>query len=157
MLETHLREKLNLENRTNLETRKLVASQILQFQIDYQVQIPEELSSLFYALGNSKINYNDKLFQVYSISEFKRITDDLVYFTGIPNYSNIVNTLEDCDSCFVFADYMFHMFAYAVRLYKDVPKRYEIYVIAGDKFRVIANFFTEFVDLYAEDSFELQL
>jgi hypothetical protein len=40
----------------------------------------------------------------------------LAQWDGVPDYSNIVNTLDQYENCFVFADYISHLFSYAIRL-----------------------------------------
>ncbi len=66
------------------------------------------------------------------------------------------NTLEGYKNCFVFGDYMFHIFSYAIRLNSSESGKNEIYIICGDKYKVIANSFSDFVRLYVSDSIELQ-
>jgi hypothetical protein len=54
-------------------------------------------------------------------------------------------------NCFVIANYSCHLFAYAIRLYPDKADINEVYVVCGDEYKVIANSFTEFIDLYLKN------
>ncbi len=80
----------------------------------------------------------------------------MVNWNGVPDYSNIVNTLEGFQDCFVFADHMFHLFAYAIRLNKESAVKNEVYAICGDQYKIIAGNFTEFMKLYTTQPDELQ-
>lgn len=63
--------------------------------------------------------------------------------------------LENSSNCFVFADYMFHLFDYAIRLYPYKRSDNEVYGICGDKYRLMATSFAGFLKLYLGNSIEL--
>ncbi|HVU83383.1 MAG TPA: hypothetical protein VHC50_00990, partial [Puia sp.] len=84
------------------------------------------------------IKIDDQLYQFYTIDTFKGVGK--------------IETLEGSGNCFVFADYMFHLFDYAIRLYPDRRNFNEVYGICGDKYSLVANSITEFLNLYFEDS-----
>jgi len=60
------------------------------------------------------------------------------------------------ENCFVFADYMSHLFAYAIRLYQHSEDFNEVYLICGDKYKIVASSFSEFLKLYFDDSMDLK-
>lgn len=47
---------------------------------------------------------------------------------------------------------MFCMFSYAIRLNQDKNSLNEVIIICGAEHKVIAHSFTEFLDLYLDDS-----
>jgi len=128
---------------------------LLLFESKNGLLLPPDLAEYFRLLDNA-INELDKdLYQFYMFDQFKSIEKELAHWGGIPDYRNIVNTLNQCENCFVFADYMFHMFAYAIRLYPQTTDINEVYMICGDKYKILANSFSGFLDLYFDDSIEL--
>lgn len=129
---------------------------ILLFESQNDLSLPLDLTAYFKSLGNTIVDIDNNLYQFYTIDQFKSVKKELAHWGGIPNYRNITNTLEGTESCFVFADYMLHSFAYAIRLYPDRGHVNEIYVISGDKYRIIANSFSDFMSLYFDDSTELK-
>jgi hypothetical protein len=112
--------------------------QILLFESKNGLFLPVDLAEYFKMLGDEAVKIDEQLYQFYPIDDFKGIGKEL--------------TLEHSEECFVFADYMFHLFDYAIRLYPDRRDINEVYGICGDKYSLVANSFTEFLDLYFEDS-----
>ena len=74
---------------------------------------------------------------------------------GIPNYSELLTTLEFCDQLYVFANYQCHLFSYAIHLHPSASQQNDVYILCGKDYRIIANSFSEFIKLYLEDSIEL--
>jgi hypothetical protein len=107
-------------------------------------------------LDNAANELDKDLYEFYSFDKFGSVRKELAHWGGVPDYRNIVNTLNQCENCFVFADYMFHLFTYAIRLYQNATVINEVYIICGDKYKIIANSFAGFLDLYFDDSMELQ-
>jgi hypothetical protein len=142
----------------NISCPKLISeNEILSFQSKNNLVIPTDLVDYFKNLNGSNDEYDDKFYKFYSLSTFKSINDDLKNWKGVPDYSNIINTLADYKYYFVFADFSFTMFSYAIRLYVENSFRNEVIVLCGDEYKIIANSFSEFIDLYLNDSVELQL
>ena len=154
MYKYQLSKMLELKSVNN--ANKIIEDEIVKFQMRNKLVIPEDLREYFKLLKKTKSEYNEKLYRFFPIGEFKSINDELKNFNGIPDYSNIVNTLKDYESYFVFADYMFHMFSYSIRLYNNESNKNEVYIICGDEYKMIATSFTDFVNLYASNSMELQ-
>jgi len=115
---------------------------ILVFESKNGLSLPVDLIEYFKTLGDKAVKIDDQLYQFYTIDDFKGLGKVL--------------TLENGENCFVFADYMFHLFDYAIQLYPDRRTVNEVYGICGDKYKLIANSFTEFLNLYFESSVVLQ-
>jgi hypothetical protein len=132
-----------------------VSTDILSFEAEKELIIPEDLKEYFLTKNAINGNYNENMYCFYPFRQFQSIYTELKNWNGITDYSNIVNTLDNYKDCFVFADYMFHMFVSAIRLYKEITDKNEVYVLCGDKYRVIAESFSDFMQLYTAQSLEL--
>ena len=130
-----------------------VENSIVHFQKSYGLILPKDLQDFFSIAYETQ--YNEKMYRFFSLKDFKGIDEELRNFDGSPDYSNIINTLVAYKDCFVFADYMFHMFSYAIRLSKYESETNDIYIICGDKYKIIASSFTEFLHLYLSESIKL--
>lgn len=125
------------------------------FETATGLKLPEDLKAYFNSVNVTPEAYDKDMFFFYSFSEFISVETKLKPWNGIPDYSNIVNTLENHAQCFVFADYMIQLFTYAIRLNSNNSSVNEIYIICGDKHKVIATSFSGFMKLYDEQSIEL--
>jgi hypothetical protein len=130
-------------------------SEIQAFQARTGLNLPQDISHYFRKLNGTNGQYDEQLFQFYALSQLESVFDHLKDWGGEPDYRNIVNTLDRCESCFVIADHCFHMFTYAIRMYESHTTDNEVYVICGDQYKVIAKSFTDFIELYVEKSMEL--
>ena len=145
-----IRSNINLES-------PATDQELISFQAKNNVSFPDDLIKYFSELNGSSVQYDDKLFKFYSLLQFVSIENELASWAGIPDYTNIVRSMEFHENCFVFSDYFFRSSAYAIRLYEKKSNVNEIYVIIGDEYRLIANSLSEFVDLYLKDASELYL
>jgi hypothetical protein len=130
---------------------------LLSFEAEKGLIIPGDVKDYFLSNNGTDGNYNEDLYCFYNFKQFTSIETALKDWNGIPDYSNLVNTFENSKDCFVLADYMFHTFVYAIRLYKEVTDKNEVYVLCGDQFKMIASSFTDFIQLYTDQSVELHL
>ena len=73
------------------------------------------MAEFFRMLNGAANQLDESLYEFYQIDRFANITRSLGSWGGIPNYRNIINTFTNCENCYVFADYMMHSFAYAIR------------------------------------------
>jgi len=129
---------------------------IIQFQGSTGFILPNDLAYFFSIAGSAERQYNEEMYRFLSVNGFRRIDKELSDFKGTPDYSNIVSTLTEYKECFLFADYMVCMFSYAIRLSENESVANDIYIICGDKYKIIANSFTEFLHLYLSGSAKLQ-
>jgi len=150
-----LKEALASEN---IATSMSVSDEdIMFFQSKNKVLLPKDLVKYFKHINGTNEEYDNRFFRFYSLNQFKSINEELINWSGLPDYSGIVNTLKEYSSYFVIADYSFHMFVYAIHLSNSDNYENEVLVISGDEYKKIANSFSEFIELYFEDSLELQL
>lgn len=136
---------------------EIIDRQMIDFEEYNRVILPEDLKSYFRILGNRQSEYDDNLFRFFSLKDFKSINDQLRSFDGVPDYSNIVNTLEGYEKYFVFADYMFHLSSYAIELGPHYNEFNSICVISGDRYKVIAKSFSLFAEVFVNEPEKLHL
>lgn len=129
---------------------------IIRFQESTGFILPNDLTYFFSIAGSAERQYNEEMYRFLSVNGFRRIDDALSDFKGTPDYSNIASTLAEYKECFLFADYMFYMFSYAIRLSENESGANDIYIICGDKYKIIASSFTEFLHLYLSGADQLQ-
>ena len=126
------------------------------FEIKNKVFLPADLKEYFKTLNGTEGVYDESFFQFYSFAEFVSINEAYLDWAGIPAYQKIVFTLKDFEQYYQIANNMFHLFCYAIKL-STTDSKNEVIVVCGDKYKKIANSFSEFLDLYFENSTELQL
>lgn len=132
-------------------------SEILIFEHKNNLHVPDDSSLFFKSLNGTNGEYDEKYFHFYSLDEFKKIEDEFKDWSGVaPNYGNLTSTFKDHKTCFVFANHQSYLFSYCIRLYQNESDENEIYILCGDEFKVIANSFAEFLDLYIGNSEKLQ-
>lgn len=149
-------EKLKDLN-NNFASNPLKETEIRSFEKQNELTLPKDLIEYFSILNGTNNEYDDKFFKFYSLDHFKKIGEVYEDWKGIPKHFNIVNILPEHEKYYVFADYEINLFAYAIRLHNNIEEENEIIVSCGDEYRKIANSFSEFLDLYFEDSIELQM
>lgn len=125
---------------------------VLSFQNRTNLVLPDDLQDYFKESNGTNEEYDPNFFKFYSLSGFRSVKDELSDWGGVPDYRNIVNTMIFHSSCYVFSDYTSHLFTYCIRLYEGKSLHNEVYVIAGDQFKLIANSFSAFLELYSENS-----
>lgn len=121
------------------------------FSSKNNVVLPQDLIAYFTQLNGTSDSFDNGFFTFYSLLQFKTIKEELGDYGGIPDYRNLVNLLPDHEHCFVFADHSLHLICYAIRLYDRPSENNEVYALCGEVFGVIANSFTEFMNLYLRD------
>jgi len=131
--------------------KKSVKKRISLFQEETGLIIPDDLRAYFNNSDRKIKEYEEDMFVFYNFDDFKSVKDEVGDYSGIPDYTNIINTLAAHENCFVFAEYCIHVSVYAIRLHEYKSLKNEIYAIIGDEYKVVANSFTEFIDIYRSD------
>lgn len=149
-----LKDKWILEGVNNFDPIDIDALEI--FQVNNGVIMPNDLKEYFKLLNGTSNECTDELYEFYSIDQVKRIPSKFRDWKGIPNYHALLE-LQEVKDLFVFANYSFNLFAYAIRLNPKNLDNNDVYVLCGEDFKKISNTFTEFIELYLNDSIELQL
>lgn len=129
---------------------------ILRFQKENNVILPDDLILYFKKINGSGGEYLDDLYEFYSINRIKTVIDEYADWHGVPDYKKISIYLDRAEQVYVFANYFVNLFAYGIRLGGEKSIENEIFVICGEQYKKIANSFSEFIELYLNDSIELQ-
>lgn len=127
-------------------------SDIQTFEHNNTLRIPVDMQEYFKEVNGMNGRLDSSLFELYSFDEFIPIIAKYGDWGGIPSYRDIQVTMNDHNNCFVIGNWMMHTFAYAIRLNEILTTSNEVFIICGGDFQVIANSFTEFLELYLEDS-----
>ncbi|HSZ26380.1 MAG TPA: SMI1/KNR4 family protein [Cytophagaceae bacterium] len=129
---------------------------IQNFQRKNNVILPNDLKEYFNTLNGTGDECTNELYEFYSLERIKKVSEEFQDWKGVPNYQSLVN-LNDTQNLFVIANFCFNLFAYAIKLYQEKVDTNEVYVLCGEETKKIANSFAEFIELYLNDSIELQL
>jgi hypothetical protein len=135
----------------NIRAELPLAGEIEAFAAKNNVQLPVDLADYFRFLNGTDNKCDEELFAFSSLKDFHSIQSDLQNFKGVPDYSNIVNTLPDYRNYYVFADYMFHLYSYAIRLDEKHSHDNPVYAIIGDHYQQVAKSFSDFIEIYLRD------
>ena len=131
----------------------LVSEQdIKSFERKTQLLMPSDFANYFKEINGSDDEYVDKLFKFYSLDQFKNVQFEFKDWHGSPKYSDLLSTMTSPENVFVFCDYQFHLFTYAVRLNINRSNIQEIYILCGGDYKTIATSLNEFLELYFSDS-----
>lgn len=149
-----LKDKWMLEGIDNFHA--VNADELQKFQNDKGIILPDDIKEYFETLNGTGGELTDELYEFYSIDRLKRVADEFKDWEGTPNYQALLNMYEVSD-LFVFANFSFNLFSYAIRLHPDMSDKNDVYVLCGNEYKKIANSFSEFLVLYLDDSIELQL
>ena len=138
------------ERAGNLNSELATRAALQRFEVTAQTPLPADLSHYFQLINGSNKLYDEGFFCFYSLSEVQSIPVKFRDYHGIPKYSDLLHTLPSCERYYVFADYEFHLMAYAIRLDSE-PERQAVYVLCGGKYRLVASDFTAFLEAYLYD------
>lgn len=139
-----LLKKNFVENSVNVTPSNI--EEIKIFQKKYNVEIPQDLRNYYLDIngcGNGTLN---NLYEFYSIHRTKKIHEELINWKGIPDYSKL--NFIGMENVFVFGAYEFNLYAFGIKLHQNLSSETSVFILCGENFRLIANNFTEFVDLY---------
>ncbi len=128
---------------------------IQSFERINNVVLPDDLKEYFKMLNGTCEEYTNELYEFYSIKKIKKVSDEFQEWGGIPNYQSLIN-LNVIKDLFVFANFSFNLFVYAIKLSQEETDNNEVYILCGEEYKKIGNTFSEFLDLYLSNSIELQ-
>jgi len=144
---------LQLKNAVGLPVEnniKISDNQILTFENKHGFLLPADLQSYFKYINGTNGEYDQNFFCLYSLDTFKSVEEELGDRDGVPNYKNLINTFEHYNRYFVFCDFEFHSFSYAIELKNEISKENNVFALCGDKYKLISKSFTDFIYLYLE-------
>lgn len=119
--------------------------------------LPADMSRYFLTVNGSNDEYDANFFAFYTLGHFESIADKFADYHGAPKYSDLLHTFDQSSTCYVFADFMISLMAYAIQLHPGPSPTNTVYVLCGGVYNPIASSFSEFLDLYLMDSDRLYL
>lgn len=127
-------------------------AELARFAMAHRVQLPADLVRYFALVNGTGGEYDEPFFCFNSLAEVQSVAERFHDYHGVPKYSDLLHTWPEHEQFYVFADYMIHLFAYAIRLDTGASSTNSVYVLCGGDYRPIAESFTEFLALYKRDS-----
>ena len=127
-------------------------STLRTFETRNGVLLPPDLREYFLNINGTNGGYDHRLFEWNGIDRFLPVEKYFEGYSGVPNYQPLSESLTNAHEHFVFANHEFHLFSYGITLSATLDLPNQVYIFCGEKFQVIASSFTEFVDLYLNDS-----
>lgn len=147
--------KLKWEEESINKFRPIDLVAILSFERKNNIVLPDDLKEFFKISNRTGEEYTDELYEFYSIEKMKKVSEEFQEWEGIPNHKYLTN-LNVTKDLFVFANYSFNQFVYAIKLSNEKTEINEVYILCGKEYKKIGNTFLEFLDLYLSNSLELQ-
>jgi hypothetical protein len=127
-------------------------AELARFAKGQQVQLPADFIRYFALVNGTGGEYDESFFCFYSLAEVQSVAERFHDYHGSPKYSDLLHTWPEHGPFYVFADYMMHLFAYAIRLDNRSASTNPVFVLHGGQYQLIADSFTEFLALYKRDS-----
>lgn len=122
--------------------------EIKAFESRYGVSLPSDLWGYFTTVdGMERWESDEDMLEFLHLGAVKSVPEELADFRGIPDYSNIINTLPNPATYFIIADFMITSNVYAICLNEGATES-PIILISGDHHYRIAGSFTEFGEKY---------
>lgn len=150
MLLELLKNKWNLEGVTSFTPVK--DSELISFQHTNNIVLPCDMTEYLNILNGTNSECTDTLYEFYSLNRIKTIDEEFKSWEGIPNYKDLLNIISSPEQLYVFANYQFNLYVYAIRLYETSTNENEIYVFCGQEYKMISNTFSKFLEEYINDS-----
>jgi len=111
-----------------------------QFEKRYSVALPSSMREYFQVANGTSDMAND-YYQFWALKDVKLVREELV--------DSCHTDRLDYPHCFIFADYLLWCWAYAVELSADAELGGSVYILDGNKKRIIASSFLDFMQRYA--------
>jgi SMI1 / KNR4 family (SUKH-1) len=123
--------------------------QIEAFESRHHVCLPPDLRDYFTTVdGMDEGDADAELFSFLPLQAVKSVPEELAHFGGIPDYTEIVQTLPDSHSWFVIVDYMILSAVLVIRLSADAVSTPVRWIGSGTHHHVVAPSFTDLLEAY---------
>lgn len=128
---------------------------LLLFEKNNNVCLPEDFKTYLKYLNGTNGNSDNNMFEFYSIDKVIRIDNEFESWGDSTLFGDTLKSIQDLKSYYFFSNYSFQLFIFAVRLSFNKEIDNEILIISPKEHKKIANSFSEFVELYLENSTDL--
>ena len=123
------------------------------FESKYDITLPGDFRDYFSTIdGMEEGCWDNEMIRFWQLHCVKSVPEALSHFAGVPDYSRIARRLSEASSYFVFADFLIWSHVYAIKLGSRRPDRNQILWICGSKHHLIAESFSDFLQMYLENS-----
>ncbi|ATL49383.1 hypothetical protein COR50_20600 [Chitinophaga caeni] len=85
-------------------------------------------------LNGTGEEYTDELYEFYSIEKIKKVSKEFQEWEGVPNHQSLINLIVIKD-LFVFANFSFNQFVYAIKLSQEETENNEVYILCGKEYK----------------------
>ncbi|SHF48290.1 SMI1/KNR4 family protein [Chryseobacterium takakiae] len=126
---------------------------IHEFQNNNAVLIPSDLKQYFMLINGSDDIPLDNLFEFYGIDRVNRIVNEFKDWKGVPDYSKL--DFQKFENVFIFGNYEFNFYSFGIELSNTSSSTNRIFIFCGEEYKVIANSFDDFIDLYLNNPEEI--
>lgn len=127
-------------------------AQIEEFERLHGVRFPDDLRHYFAQLyGMDDLEMDEDNFSFIPLHEVKPIPAELALYGGMPDYREIVNTLEDPQDWFVIINFLITSAVYAILLRQRADENPVIRIYDGTSVDVVASSFSDFLAVYLSD------
>ena len=132
-------------------------AEIDAFEHKHGVRLPAGMREFYsHVDGMSLGEWDESLIRFWPLSEWYSVPVLSLVCRGIPDYGGIDISLPDAASYFVFADHSISIHVYAVRLTMDpIAPCTVVNISSGEHWGVQSASFTEFLQTYAKDSWDV--
>jgi hypothetical protein len=127
-------------------------TELARFAQRHHVRLPTDLARYFALVNGTGGEYDERFFRFYALADVQSVSERFHDHHGVPKYSDLLHTWPEHGPFYVFADYMIHLFAYAIRLDALASSTTPVFVLCGGLYQPVADSFTEFLALYKRDS-----
>ena len=130
--------------------------EIETFESRYQVRLPHD-SRAFYSTidGIKEWETDPDHFSFFQLSKVKNVTEELAHFGGIPDYREIVLSLEESQRWYVIVDFLITSAVYAIRLSATDDPTPILWIGDGQNHRIVASSFSAVLEAYLANPHDL--
>lgn len=127
--------------------------EIQEFENNNKVLIPSDLKQYFILLNGSEGSPLDNLYEFYSIDRINTIFNEFKDWNGVPEYNRL--DFQKFKNIFIFGNYEFNLYSFGIELGNTLSSTNRIFTFCGKEYKVIANSFGDFIDMYLNNQEEL--
>lgn len=121
-------------------------SKISEFQNYYNVLLPADFKRYFLLINGSNGIPLHNLYEFYNLYRINRIFNEFKNWKGVPDYQKL--DFQQFKNVFIFGNYEFNLYSFGIELFYKSSFTNRIFVFCGKEYKMIANNFSEFIDIY---------
>ncbi|MDP9959167.1 SMI1/KNR4 family protein [Chryseobacterium lathyri] len=127
--------------------------QIQEFENNNKVLVPSDLKQYFLLINGSGGSPLENLYEFYSIDRINTVFNEFKDWDGIPEYHRL--DFQKLKNVFIFGNYEFNLYSFGIELFDTLPSTNRIFTFCGEEYKVVANNFEDFTDIYLNNQEEI--